>query len=490
MTAERWQAFERYAAWVRGKPTWDAEEREPRLVVARRLRAAIQRAVDGGDWAGALYDCMFSRDLPRADLTLRGHPEWLRPWLESDPGGVREALAAFGAAEDPPPARFERWSRICRDAIAAGRLADRRDARLAVGALFNFATDPETVPFVLQRPFRTLPPLLGETPGEDYPAYLSFAATVAKRLTGAGIARDLLDTWALILTAARNTAFWAEEGAFDEDAGKRDEVPEHYLAICAIYRDEASYMKEWVEFHRLAGVQHFYLYDNNSVDDHREVLAPYVDRGEVTIRDWPMELGQRPAYDHCVAENGGDARWIAFIDLDEFLFSPTGRPLPEILPAYERWPGVGANWAVFGPSGHVTRPRGLVTESYTKRLQTGENLNIKTIADPLRVDRAAGVHRFTYKSLGHVDENQYPITWGITKTPYRKRLQVNHYMTKSFEEFERRSRRNRPNPYGANAADPFRRPFNKELLELRDAEAVPDEAILRYLPALKAAMGF
>ena len=34
-----------------------------------------------------------------------------------------------------------------------------------------------------------------------------------------------------------------------------------YLSICAIYRDEAPYLVEWIEFHRLVGVEHFYLYD-------------------------------------------------------------------------------------------------------------------------------------------------------------------------------------------------------------------------------------
>ena len=39
---------------------------------------------------------------------------------------------------------------------------------------------------------------------------------------------------------------------------------------------------EWIEFHRLVGVERFFLYDNGSTDDHREVLAPYVEEGIVT----------------------------------------------------------------------------------------------------------------------------------------------------------------------------------------------------------------
>ena len=352
---ERWQAFERYAAWVRGKPTWDAEEREPRLAVASRLREAITRASAGGDWETALYECVFSMDFARADLALRGHNAWLRSWRGAE-AQLRDGFAVFAETEAAPEERFERWSRICSDAVSAGLVEDHRDAMLAFGALFNFVTDPQELPFVLRGPFVNLPRLLGDETGNDYAAHLRFARMVRKRLTEGGIAADALDTTALILSGAES-GFWAP-GADDERAGVRAASPAHYLAVCAIYRDEASYMREWVEFHRLVGVERFFLYDNKSTDDHREVLGPYVERGDVTIHDWPMELGQPQAYQDCVDRHAGDARWIAFIDLDEFLFSPTGRPLPEVLRRYERWPAVGVNWAVFGSSGHLMRPSG------------------------------------------------------------------------------------------------------------------------------------
>lgn len=39
---------------------------------------------------------------------------------------------------------------------------------------------------------------------------------------------------------------------------------QYELAICAIFQDEAAYLKEWIEFHKLVGVQHFYLYNHAS----------------------------------------------------------------------------------------------------------------------------------------------------------------------------------------------------------------------------------
>ena len=39
------------------------------------------------------------------------------------------------------------------------------------------------------------------------------------------------------------------------------------LSVCAIFKDEASYLKEWIEYHKLVGVQHFYLYENENESD-------------------------------------------------------------------------------------------------------------------------------------------------------------------------------------------------------------------------------
>ena len=111
-------------------------------------------------------------------------------------------------------------------------------------------------------------------------------------------------------------------------------------------------MREWIEFHRLMGVERFFLYDHDSVDDHRRQLAPYIEAGVVTLYDWPIDPGQVQAANHCLEHHRDESRWIAFLDLDEFLFSPTGRPLPEVLADYEQWPGVVVNWATFGTSGH------------------------------------------------------------------------------------------------------------------------------------------
>jgi hypothetical protein len=261
-----------------------------------------------------------------------------------------------------------------------------------------------------------------------------------------------------------------------------------YLSVCAVYRDEAPYLREWVAFHRVVGVERFFLYNNRSVDDHRAALAPFVADGSVEVTDWPDWPAQMQVYQDCLVRHRRDSRWIAFIDLDEFLFSPTGRPLPEVLRDYERWPGVGANWAVFGASGHRERPDGLVIESYTRR--TGDpliNRHIKSVVNPLEVRAFCMPHFFMYRGGDGVavDENGLAITgppFSMTKSVSFEKLRVNHYATRSEEEFRRKLDRgpadsSRPKSGRMTEANIRRR--------LSKLDEVADETILAYVPRVK-----
>ncbi|MFM6204524.1 glycosyltransferase family 92 protein, partial [Planktothrix sp.] len=51
------------------------------------------------------------------------------------------------------------------------------------------------------------------------------------------------------------------------------------LSVCAIIKDEASYLIEWLEFHKLVGVERFYLYNNNSTDHTTDLLQSYIRSG-------------------------------------------------------------------------------------------------------------------------------------------------------------------------------------------------------------------
>lgn len=100
----------------------------------------------------------------------------------------------------------------------------------------------------------------------------------------------------------------------------------YQLSICAISQNDAPYLKEWIDFHKCVGVEHFYLFNHGSQDTMDEVLKPYVDRGEVELFHWPVipkqiaVLSQVDAYNWTLRYATGETKWLAFIDTDEFLF--------------------------------------------------------------------------------------------------------------------------------------------------------------------------
>jgi hypothetical protein len=265
-----------------------------------------------------------------------------------------------------------------------------------------------------------------------------------------------------------------------------------YLAASTIYRDDAEYLPEWIEFHRLVGVGRFFLYDNGSTDDHRQVLSPYLDEGIVTVHDWPrpfLRQNGRPraivtAFEHCVGVHGGDARWIAFLDIDEFLFSPAGGALPALLTDYERYPGVVVNRAEFGPSGHQTKPPGLVIESYLQRrpVRPDDETSFKSIVDPKRVARCLGAHSFVYRDGLPVDEEQRPVDmlrYGTRKPVAWSRLRAHHYWSRSEEERRRKAERWRAAGSGRGLP---RAPV------VAESHSVRDESLARYAPAVREAL--
>jgi hypothetical protein len=212
------------------------------------------------------------------------------------------------------------------------------------------------------------------------------------------------------------------------------------LAVCAIFRDEARYLAEWVAFHRIQGVERFYLYDNLSEDDWRAELAPEIDAGIVEVTHWPPEPGQMSAYEDCLGRHREEARWIAMIDIDEFLFSPTGAPLPEVLRGFDTHPAVAVNRRFFGSNGHRRPADGLVTENYPMRARDDDwtNLLVKSIVYPRMTVGSHSAHTFRLRGVP-VGEDGLPVPKATREPATAELLRINHYYAKSEEEFERKS---------------------------------------------------
>lgn len=271
----------------------------------------------------------------------------------------------------------------------------------------------------------------------------------------------------------------------------------NYLSICYQFRNEAPYLREWIEFHKLVGVEHFFLYDHFSTDDFRSVLDDYIDQGIVTLINWSdlphHDTAQKAAHEHCLANYGEMSRWIAFIDVDEFLFSPQFPSLKDALKPYETHPGIFINWQVYGSSGHIQRPEGPVIENYTKRAPTDfkRNLKGKSIVNPREATKWNSPHFFFYiNDKLAVTENFEPVTTEVFDTPDGGRItknsitnvsvetfRINHYCVKSLEEYKNKTK---------NEWEQSR--YSRKFFDYHDRNEVVDNILHSYIQKLRDAI--
>jgi len=260
------------------------------------------------------------------------------------------------------------------------------------------------------------------------------------------------------------------------------------LAICAIFRDEAPYLQEWIEFHRMLGVQHFYLFNNLSSDNYKLVLAPYIKKKIVEVVDWTYKYHditrwspiQCSAYGTAIIEVKDKVKWLAILDIDEFLFPTQGNNLVEFLKEYEEFGAVAVNWQMYGTSNVAKIPEGkllIETLLYKAPKEYGENALIKSIVRPDRVKSCESPHCcYLLQPYSQVNENKEPFEG--TTSPYVSidKIRINHYWTRD-EDFFNRVKIGRRQSWQEGTDGIINRKNN--------LNAEKDGAILRFVPQLR-----
>lgn len=220
---------------------------------------------------------------------------------------------------------------------------------------------------------------------------------------------------------------------------KVDKNKKYYISICAIFKDEGSYLKEWIEYNRIIGIQHFYLYNNFSSDNYSSVLEPYINNGIVTLIDWPVEQGQISAYEDCLEKFSKETSWLSFIDIDEFIVPKKHNDIKSFLHGFEKYPSIHLPWKMFGTSGKIERElSGLVCEDFTV-CWNGFYEHKCIINTSYKVKNCFNLHQVvsfdSRISLPGIDQNKIFNFWGLYSIDNAKKIQINHYWSKSYNEY-------------------------------------------------------
>jgi len=265
------------------------------------------------------------------------------------------------------------------------------------------------------------------------------------------------------------------------------------LSICAIFKNESNYLREWIEYHRLVGVDHFYLYTNNTTDSSREVLQPYISRKIVTLINWPDALKfsfldqdehnfiwplstQIPAYENAAKFTAiHETKWLVFLDIEEFLVPPQTNTLTEILEKYDDFPGVKLASDFFDSSKLEIPRRKLLIEAIELVGAPESNLHKEVVKTIFKPELTEG---FTWPP--------YECQFRNNSTPIalkKSEMRINHYVNRGSLFKKRKERMHIDNRMLAE----------EELASLLSAGYEiedQDRPIYRYVPVLLKKMGY
>ncbi|MDR2602886.1 MAG: glycosyltransferase family 92 protein [Spirochaetaceae bacterium] len=220
----------------------------------------------------------------------------------------------------------------------------------------------------------------------------------------------------------------------------------HYLSIAAIAKNEAPYIREWIEYHLIVGVDKFYIYDNESEDGLKKILQPYIESGIVEYKYIRGKSKQIYAYNKTLTRVRNKTYWLALIDIDEFIVPVSEKTIPDFLKGFEDFPAVHINWLVYGSSGRKTKTNGLVIERFKDHSETDfyQNRFTKAIVNP-RKTIIINVHGSTYihGALGVKSDQTAEQNISVSASIHYDKIRINHYYGKSYEEFLNKKNRGR-----------------------------------------------
>lgn len=231
------------------------------------------------------------------------------------------------------------------------------------------------------------------------------------------------------------------------------------IALCGIFKNEAPYIVEWVAYHRLIGVNKFYIANNESTDQTKEILQGLKNNGLIDYFDYSAPAGEPPqllAYQEIINNFSHEVDWMGFLDADEYVFPSElmNFDLSSYLRDVDFEGKIGAvvfNWSVIGSANkEFYEPKFLLERFKMEALKEfKENHHYKTFFKTKALKSVGGnPHYFNVVdgySVVHADGSPvltHDRGLGLSSNIVWSPVRINHYLLKSKEEFLKKKKNN------------------------------------------------
>ena len=223
--------------------------------------------------------------------------------------------------------------------------------------------------------------------------------------------------------------------------------------ICAIVKDEQLFIREWVEWNLAKGFDAIYIYEDYGSKSHKEYLKDYIKKGKVfltAIEGSGLGFTKRGVGGADASTQGQlyrwflnkcknkeiETDWLAFFDVDEFIDFEEGWDLNRLEEEFDDTPGILLSWVLYGANGHINRPKEGVVKSYTSHLPLGSIMprerSWTSLKSLINIKNNEGYGTSFHRIAGCIKTDKI----GTSKGPLCfEKAWINHYYTKSFEDY-------------------------------------------------------
>lgn len=158
------------------------------------------------------------------------------------------------------------------------------------------------------------------------------------------------------------------------------------LAIIGIFKNEESFLPEWLDHYFTRNIDHIYLINDNSSDNSVDIVLSHPNKNNITLchtdnDDWVYNKywKQEYLYNKYFQYSLQTTKWLGVFDLDEFVYAPDEINFKNILLSYNDKPQqeLIIDWYWFGSNGLEEQPKSIIN-NFIKRSKNLSKTIIQT----------------------------------------------------------------------------------------------------------------
>lgn len=223
--------------------------------------------------------------------------------------------------------------------------------------------------------------------------------------------------------------------------------------ICAVCKEEGTYLKEWLDHHLNIGVDKIYLYEEGSYS-HEYITKDY---DKVVLNKMPENkshfLLQKIVYNNFIKEIMKLGDWCAFIDIDEFIM---GMSVQEIITSFSKYDEIPLFWKTFNANGHIEPVKSQIKEftELIKNKKGSLHHDSKSIIQKRSnsLNFTVGTHHIRMSPPQLIKWNQ----------KLQDKLWLNHYYTRSLQDWEQKVKKGAFREFNRKLSDFYK--YNPSML--------------------------